>query len=604
MQKLFFPVFVLTLLINKLWAQNGSAITNVHAAGRLRDGDLLFVLKVPTSGTFRYEQVNFRVIPDGKPVFMISISADNGKGEPTGFTESRIFSNTYLANYSGDKSLVFMSFIKRLTQSGVFAQETDLAGPYAIQNVFPFSPTGQESDYVFKTNGTVLKSPVSTPQVLSVKNVKGDFKEVLPLVITKPGLDQVPTFTLPEGAAYTGPVLPEDQLDLLREFVLKGNTYYMIRPLVSKVDGQRMSMQEAKRYLATLPQGVGFYEMLGNDDIRYGVIKGIWDNPVKATPNDVFQYFQSWWYSRAERFGLDRHPFILDLDFEGLPPTWQANSVLAEGLKLMRKAHPNLEFMMYDSGLGNLYLQGEGGARKPYGQIGGPIRHDLYKDACTLYTVFPYAHFDKIYIGAGKPYANFSDYARHSNLYLRDVLGWLDQRSNYINTKYKGFNWVMTKYEGGEWNPLPAYIIESLPLWLHITGAARTGGGLTNWKEGGNPLAIQDYALEAGKWRLSQFNSFWNDPVTQYNLTIDYSLDGGKTWLHDVKQEWKGYESPKPMAVRGALRNGQLLVVATHRSSLKEGQTQTILCRYQNKIWPMVLPYGKVVTGTIEVGEY
>ncbi|WP_420153408.1 hypothetical protein [Siphonobacter sp.] len=154
------------------------------------------------------------------------------------------------------------------------------------------------------------------------------------------------------------------------------------------------------------------------------------------------------------------------------------------------------------------------------------------------------------------------------------------------------------------------HVCESLPLWFLVSGAGRSGGGICSWNPG-EPLNAADFAFEAGKWRASQFNEFWESPKTQYNLKIEFSLDNGQSWTDDSRT-WKEkaydlglrqfqwmYTNPNPIGVRGALLGNKLVVVASACPNLEAGQTQSILCRYGSKVWKMDLPYHQVVAGTV-----
>ncbi|PKK37043.1 hypothetical protein BWI96_09205 [Siphonobacter sp. SORGH_AS_0500] len=440
------------------------------------------------------------------------------------------------------------------------------------------------------------------------------FQPVNALRLTKLSLSEIPDFEMPKGSFWAAMKLSPDKIDQQRAFVLKGNTFFPIRTLVEKEAYQQITNAQGRAFLKTLPPGTGLYEMLGDDDLckSQGALHGLWTNPVTVTPVDVKNYLMGWWYSRAENYGWGNARIMFDLDLEGFPAAWKNNQVLAEGVKLLRQEHPNVEFGMYASGMGNLYPEGNGDPANPYGQIGGTSRYNLYKqNGFTYFEMMPYAHYEEVLIGQGKPYANFQDYAKRSSLHIKKCLEWLDPRAPYAADKnYRGFSWVMTRYEGGGLEMIAPHICESLPLLMLVSGAARSGGGLCNWNPGVD-LNAADYALEAGKWRASQFNKFWENPKTEYNLHIEFSLDNGETWTNDI-ENWQAkaqklgiswfdymYKDPNPMGVRAAVLDNKLVVVAAHRPGLEEGKVQNILCRYKNKTWKMSLPYHQVVAGTV-----
>jgi hypothetical protein len=441
------------------------------------------------------------------------------------------------------------------------------------------------------------------------------FREVKTIRVTKPSLAEIPDFTMPKGSFWSGMKLGSGRLNLSRDFIRKGNTYFPIRDVVEAVADGKMSNAEALSFLKSLPAGTGFYEMLGDDDLhkRGGPLHGLWTNPVTVSPKDVAAYFTSVWNSRIGDFRLGTPKVLFDLDLEGFPPAWMNNQVLAEGVRQFRQQHPEVEFAMYASGRANLYPGGPGGVQNRYGNVGGDTRHEIYaKAGFTYFEMIPYAHFEEPLIGPGKPYADFADYARRSSLHIGKALSWLDARARFAGKGYKGMSWIMTRYEGGDWSMVAPHIIESLPLWFQVTGAGRSGGGLCNWHQGDIPLNVSDFAFEAGKWRVSRFNQFWEDPETEYDIRPEISLDGGKTWTPEGASPWPGRpddwsparfrwfcDDPKPIGVRAARLKNRLIVVAAHRAGLEAGESQTIWCRYEGKVWKLVIPYQTVVAGTV-----
>lgn len=437
------------------------------------------------------------------------------------------------------------------------------------------------------------------------------FQAVDPLKITRLDLSKIPNFRMPKGSFWMAMLLPE--LEKERDFVRKGNTYFPIRSVVGQVDTQQITVEQAKAFLQTLPPGTGLYEMLGDDDMckQSGPLQGLWTNPVTVSPEQVRDFLTGWWWSRAYRFGWGNARVFFDLDLEGFPAAWKNNQVLSEGVKLVRQQHPNVEFAMYASGKANLYPEGKGGPDQPYEVVGGEARHQLYKKAgFTFFEMMPYAHYEEALIGPGKAYASFDDYAARSSLHMRQCLKWLDERAAFTGKNYKGFSWVMTRYEGGNLEMIAPHVCESLPLWFLVSGAGKSGGGICSWNPG-EPLNAADFAFEAGKWRASQFNEFWESPKTQYNVKIEFSLDNGQSWTDDSRT-WKEkaydlglrqfqwmYTNSNPIGVRGALLGNKLVVVAAARPSLEAGKTQSILCRHGSKVWKMDLPYHQVVAGTV-----
>lgn len=134
-------------------------ILTPHAAGRLKDGDTVFVLKVPENASFRYEKWIFRVrASDKRPILVLQIAPDNA-GAPGAYGQEVIKEAEYWGNYSTWANVGFSAVTKKIVDSGILVKGAELTGLYAPNNRFPTNATLEDTDYVIDADGIVTKSP-------------------------------------------------------------------------------------------------------------------------------------------------------------------------------------------------------------------------------------------------------------------------------------------------------------------------------------------------------------------------------------------------------------------------------------------------------------
>ncbi len=137
------------------------SVTNAKAAGRLKDGDELFTLKVPElEGKYRYEKYWIRVMPSGQAVLVMSVAPQNaGATGPGEYNAPAIRQIEYLANHAGWATYDAANFCKKLVESNIFAKENQLTGMYTVGSQFPTAATQALTDYVIDGDGVVTKDP-------------------------------------------------------------------------------------------------------------------------------------------------------------------------------------------------------------------------------------------------------------------------------------------------------------------------------------------------------------------------------------------------------------------------------------------------------------
>ncbi len=138
-----------------------TSVLNPKAAGRLKDGDEIFTLKVPElDNKYRYEKYWIRVMPSGQPVLVLAVApqnaAANGPGE---YGAPAIRQIEYLANHAQWANYDAAAFCKKLVDSNIFAKENQLTGMYTVGSQFPTAATQALTDYVIDGDGVITKDP-------------------------------------------------------------------------------------------------------------------------------------------------------------------------------------------------------------------------------------------------------------------------------------------------------------------------------------------------------------------------------------------------------------------------------------------------------------
>ena len=138
-----------------------AGVLDGHAAGRLKDGDVVYTIKVPDSGTTnRFEKWTFRIHPVlNRPVLVLNIAPDNGSGAPGTYKDEQIKEAEYWGNYAGMVNQSWYDMVNKLVTSGILVKGAELTGQFAPNSRFPSNPTLQETDYVIDGDGNVTKSP-------------------------------------------------------------------------------------------------------------------------------------------------------------------------------------------------------------------------------------------------------------------------------------------------------------------------------------------------------------------------------------------------------------------------------------------------------------
>lgn len=135
-----------------------AGLTEQHAPGRLKDGDTVFMLKVPENSGNRFERWIFRVKPDGQPVFVLQIAPANADGTPGTFKAEEIRQNEYWRNYSTWTNVAWGDLVKKIVDSGIMASEAQLGANYQPGSRFPTNATNEETNYVIDADGLVTRS--------------------------------------------------------------------------------------------------------------------------------------------------------------------------------------------------------------------------------------------------------------------------------------------------------------------------------------------------------------------------------------------------------------------------------------------------------------
>ncbi len=610
-----------------------SDIFGIRANGRLKNGDVLFTLKVPQDQTFRFHKVSFGLLA-GKPAFLLSTSL----GDESHYGPVELKQYEYFANYH---YLPFYSYIKPLIESKLFASSADIEG----KNVPSVSYL--ETDYVYD-NGRVLLEPLP---VVNVKQEQTSITSapVVPVVVPggevkrlAPGtaITHIPTFALPVGATnMTATDVPfAVQADMARRGMVN---FVHVEKLMSELGGEyhwkynpggkswEQIAEIVKSY--NLPENVGIYRMMYS-----GAVNTFWPqkiekdgkkiyNPRPNSQQELNGAIEGYAVGLRNAMGWsDSHPVILDIDFEDERFfKWAAVNAQAEAIKYTLERHKNVFIQVYASVHNNASSDRGGSASTPDEMTNGSERFRLFKEAgvSVFSGTLPYFHLpsyawndpshEPSVIGPGKLYATQADYCLKSLYPIAIKLAWTDTYFASIPSghKPKNLEWAMSIYEGGDngkerfydqegnwisslnWPEVGPWVSESLPLWGAVTGSYRWGGGLFNWVDGRQRNESND-ALEAGKWRAYQFNRLWNNPETKYNLQLEFSLDGGLTWMTDKRSHTNILSENMDVTpyVRGAYANGELLIVAVAGQPFHlSNQSQSVIVRYEGKRFPLTL---------------
>ncbi|WP_420152529.1 hypothetical protein [Siphonobacter sp.] len=590
-------------------------LLNVHVSGRLRDGDVLFTLKVPHEATFRYEKVSLGLI-GSKPVFIVRTSV----GNENSYNQPGLKQNEYFANYS---YLPFYAYIKDLIDSKVFGLTADIEGKSV-----PVT-SGQETDYVFE-KGRVIYSP--KPVVPPIQNVKEETQnhntipapvqtgEISRLQLTDEtglsALRQIPGYNLPTGAINL--VSTDLGFEAQVELVRAGKINYIHLSQLADLHGgfyhpewnqKGIKMDRFREILSTyhLPENTGVYRMMYSNVFPEGWI----DKPgVEKRYRDILDAVRGYAISMQKDAGWENHPALLDLDLEEAPYSYIGVKLLCQAIREVKNQYPQVAFQVYCSSHNSLCNTPGGSEKSPYGKLGNYERYEMFRQAGV--TVFqgtlPYFHMPSFFwndpshepsvIGAEKMYTSQADYAQKSLHPIAAKLSWTDSFFESLPAGHTPGNveWIMNIYEGGNdgtgaWPVVGNWVLESMALWGYVTGSYQFGGGLYNWTDSRPRKIGQDY-IEAGKWRAFQFNRFWNNPVTVYNIQLEFSLDSGNTWQTDKRPGMSllnEHQDVRPY-LRGAYSNGELLIVATAGQPTHLGTApQEIIVRYLGKQYPLSL---------------
>lgn len=610
-----------------------SDIMNIRANGRLKDGDVLFTLKVPQDQTYRFHKVSFGLL-SGKPAFLLSTSL----GDESHYCPVELKQYEYFANYH---YLPFYSYIKPLIESKLFAGSADIEG----RSVPAVSYL--ETDYIFQDGRVILEplpvvnvkqdqSSIASAPVIPVVIPEGEVKRLTPVT----SLSQIPTFDLPVGAInMTATDVPfAVQADLARRGMVN---FVHVTKLLDEMGGsyhpdwnpqgktEKQLGEALKAY--NLPENVGIYRMMYSN-----AVDGFWSqkttkngkeiyNPRPNSQRELNEAVEGYAVGLRNAMGWpDSHPVILDVDFEDERFfKWAAVDAQAKAIQYTLSRNKNVRIQVYASTHNNASSDRGGNANNPDEMISGGERFRLFKEAgvSVFSGTLPYFHLpsyawndpshEPSVIGPGKLYASQAEYCLKSLHPIVTKLAWTDAYFNSIPANHKPANleWAMSIYEGGDdgkerfydqqgnwsnsmnWPEVGPWLSESLALWGAVTGSYRDGGGLYNWVDGRRRNESND-ALELGKWRAYQFNRFWNNPETKYNLQLEFSLDGGLSWQTDKRSHANILSENmdvKPY-VRGAYANGELLIVAVAGQPFHlSNQSQSVIVRYEGKQFPLTL---------------
>ena len=421
-------------------------------------------------------------------------------------------------------------------------------------------------------------------------------------------LEQIPAFRMPNNTmwpTYWGP--PEVHNQLINRL---GHTHLNADVIAYGNSWFGTNATQALTYWNSLRPGTKLYKMIMDNDMKFGMdrYKLYMVPPGITDPYVVDNQLGSMHHTRAGWLGLENVEMLLDLDLEAYPSHYTNLSVMIEGSGRFRARQPHVELCFFDAGPDNAYAH-DGGSTDPNRRIGGIERYNIFKDVYRYHGITPYFYLTDASLWPGGK----AECAAKSSFPIHTFLGWIDRRGPvFIGENYRGFSWVMTHFEAeAQTYAVPGHVMEALPLWYVVTGCARHNGGLVDWKDGREWLPGDSYIV-AGMWRVGQFLEIFNNPNCQYNLRLEFSLDGGNTWETDVRQNrfgettWdyneyvRNISAEKRPYLRGALAGGKIMMVASC-PSLKEGETQDVLVRYNGKVFPIKLRYQQTMAATLEV---
>ncbi|PQA60187.1 hypothetical protein [Siphonobacter curvatus] len=398
-----------------------------------------------------------------------------------------------------------------------------------------------------------------------------------------------------------------------------------------------------------IPEHVGAYRMMYQnalDDVwprKPRLANGEEDpNPWPNSQQEVNERVAGYLMDLVQAIGWDKRPanHILDVDWEsGDFFTYGGVVSTAKAIKYATDKYDNLRILVYSGSHNNSAVEGGGSPAHPEKHIGPTPRFEMFRDAGVdiFQGTVPYfrtprqewdnpQHYGSV-IGEGKPYSSEKEYGLKS--IIKSIGAKIDWTDNFFRTlpaslRASVFEWYMSTYEGGDnggerryyiengqkiwwssfnWLEIGEWIQESLPVWAGVMGTFRFGGGAYLWTDG-RPWLASNYALELGKARLYSYNEFLNNPATQYNIQLEFTLDGGKTWVKDTPRtgtnpdahlEPRGY-------IRGASLNGKLWVVATAGQPFHNaGKSQQVLIRHNGKTFSRTLEPLTVHSFTAEI---
>lgn len=583
-----------------------SSLTELHPPGQLNDGDQLFVLKTPQLGL---QRVYIRMLPTGRPVFVIQ----------TGDQPAVIKENEYVQNLANNTTLSFATFIRPLVESNVFASLLHLSGAFFPNRVFPSDPTGKPTGFVI--DSSALVTPVDTTKPETPDNSTGNPGIPVDPKPSGPGISvqrlqlkqegtgivwgQIPPYQVPDKGVW-----PSSRGTLAEqvEWVRKGSNFISLEELVDQVETRKsLTPQQAAAQLAALnlPASTGVYGMIYQGAFH----ESLWDNPQQVTTEGVYGFLSSWVDMRKNKLGWKDHRMVIDLDFERAPGTWIGLKTVCDAIVRIRKNNPEVEFLYYASNPNNLWGGTGGDEKNPYGIVTSVQRHQMLKAAGVKYYDGAWYFHGGVeaerLIGTGKPFRDGYDFAERFLGPIEQTIRISDDLTAWPDLAH--IDWVMEKYEGNiagtkDWPLVGGWILESLPLWGQVQGKFRAGGGILNW--GYDSPVFQMSHIEAGKWRAFQFNRFWNDPSTVYNIKPDFSFDGGKTWHTEAEYRYawdqvaESWESPRPYIRAAALGNEILVVGVANRKTHVGEVSQKVRIRHKGWEQDIELP-PLTVTATV-----
>lgn len=504
-----------------------------------------------------------------------------------------------------------------------------------------------EFTYIPNDNSTSPVDPTPNEPIKPSEPVK--LGEIKALKVTKePFFDQIrnlPTYTLPVGAINVA------QSDLPFEIQVELAKRGMVNFIHANFDvnyggwyNENWNQKGLKYEKAAeifhsyeIPMNVGLYRMMYSNAIRDIWPKGAIRPTSQKALNERIAGFT---VDFQNAIGMGGRPSLQDLDFEeGEFFTYAAVEALGEAIEYALAKYPHLQIQVYASSHNNLATDGGGNAANPEKSLNPWDRFMRFKKAgVKLYQgTVPYLkvpsaewlisegglyHTTSV-VGEGKIYASEKEYGLMSIKAIYAKLGWTDSYFSNIPVGHHPANleWYMSVYEGGddggerkydnEGNPWTSYnwpevgewIQESFPVWSLVTGSYRFGGGAYLWTDS-RPWKVANVALELGKVRQYALNEFQENPDTVFNLVLEFSIDGGKTWITDKKPRGNNpeFHLQEFGYTRGAYVNGKLLIVATAgQPSHSYAREQKILIRYQGQKWEMTLKPKTVHAFVVEV---